>query len=98
MYIGQNLNDHQVAVLQAVADGCLGCRLVSVAKLKTVIENSTRFNCLHDGEMSVADLNNYIDQLVKESLVERQDYKGQPHVGLTQDGARCNRIDFCLFT
>jgi DNA-binding HxlR family transcriptional regulator len=95
MYIGENLNEKQVAVLQAIADTCGGCQLARVAKVVETIKNSTRFQSVQNeyGEIRFTVLDKYIDQLVAEYLVERKDYKGQPHVGLTEDGKRCNRID-----
>lgn len=94
MYIVQDLNEKQVAVLQAIADTCFGCRLCRVAKITETIANSTRFRCIED--ITSEELDQYINQLEAEYLVERKDHKGQPHVGLTDDGRRCNRIDVIL--
>lgn len=100
MYIGENLNEKQIAVLQAVADACGGCRLARVKGTDNAVKETaegcpSRFRVLYNREDKVpfAELDKILDELAAEGLVVREMYKGKPHVGLTEDGARCNHID-----
>jgi len=95
MFIGENLNDRQVAVLQAVADRSCGCRFASVDGVKKEAEQTpSRFRCLYNkyDHVPMKRLNRIIDELVTEGLVEREERNGKQYVGLTDEGKRCNRI------
>lgn len=84
--IGESLTKYQVAVLQSVAN-CVG----SVGQLTRV--QSVK-DWLQDEEGEPLDgFDEAVIALEKECLVERKEYKGIPHLALTDDGYRCNRID-----
>ncbi len=95
MFIGENLNERQVAVLQAVADRACGAMFASVEGVKEQAEQTpARFRCLYNkyDRVPLKRLNRIIDELVAEGLVERDERNGKKYVGLTDDGKRCNRI------
>ena len=95
MFIGENLNERQVAVLQAISDRAGGALFASVDGVKEQAEQSCRFRCLYNkyDRVPLKRLNRIIDELEAEGLVERKEIKGKPYVGLTDDGKRCNLID-----
>jgi hypothetical protein len=96
MFIGENLSEKEIAVLQAVADRGCGARFASVTGVKEEIDRSpSRFRCLHDqnGEISLDELNCFLGQLVQGGLIELRKIKGEDYVGLTEDGERCNLIE-----
>lgn len=100
MFIGENLNEKQIAVLQAVADACGGCQFARIKGSDNAVKETaercpSRFRVLYNREDRVpfSELIEVIEELEAEGLVERKEIKGKPHVGLTEDGARCNHID-----
>ena len=96
MFIGQDLNEQQVAALQLVADVSAGCPFARLESLRKEAENMT-YLALHDeyGNVQATRLDVLFDELKKECLVERkEDQTRGPLVGLTSDGKRCNRISY----
>ena len=54
MFIGENLNNKQIAALQAVADRSCGSRFASLQGVVEEAEQTpSRFGCLHDAWKSV---------------------------------------------
>lgn len=96
MFIGEHLNEHQIAALQAVADACGGAqfaRIESVAKAVEGRKPGDVKGLLDDYDRCVmSTLNVLLQSLAEEDLVEFRDIKSVRHVGLTQDGQRCNLI------
>jgi tRNA U54 and U55 pseudouridine synthase Pus10 len=95
MFIGEDLNEKQIAALQAVADASLGARFASVESIKNAAEDSPRrFRCLYDENDNVpdADLAKLLSELEKEYLIQRSEKKDKVYYGLTDDGKRCNLI------
>jgi hypothetical protein len=95
MFIGEDLNERQVAALQLVADVSAGCPFARVASLVKEASNMT-YRALHDenGEVSGFALAVLCSKLAEAGLVEvKDDPKRGPLVGLTHDGRRCNLID-----
>lgn len=86
MFIGEDLNEKQLTVLQAVADACMGCQFARISSVKKIVENHI--------EISQKELDQILIELERECLVERRDIGKvkAPHVGLTEDGERCNLI------
>lgn len=93
-FIGEDLNERQVAALQAVANACGGCQFARVESILKIPDNHR--DCRAIEGISEADLNVLLDELMAECLIERKEIKGQPHAGLTDDGKRCNLIDVML--
>lgn len=93
MYIGENLTSKQVATLQAIADACCGCRFTSYDSLHKIILNKPTILLDKNGRLDVGMVEEFIEDLAEEGLVEMKIIKYKPHVGLTSDGKRCNRIN-----
>jgi hypothetical protein len=98
MFIGEDLNEKQIAVLQAVADACCGARFARIrgtdTSVTSTIEQTPRnFKVLHDPYGHATGVDTILRELEAKWLVELKEIKGHPHVGLTEDGARCNLID-----
>lgn len=89
-FIGENLNERQIAALQAVANAAGGAQFASVETVLDIPNNHR--DCRAIEGIELADLNVLLDELVAEYLIERKEIKGKPHVGLTEDGERCNLI------
>lgn len=89
-FIGEDLNERQIAALQAVANACGGCQFASVESIQKTPDNHR--DCRAIEGIELADLNVLLDELAAECLIERKEIKGKPHAGLTEDGERCNLI------
>lgn len=89
-FIGEDLNERQVAALQAVAHACGGSQFASVESILKIPDNHRGCRAIEGIEL--AELNTLLDELAAEYLIERKEIKGSPHAGLTQDGKRCNLI------
>ena len=94
MFIGENVNKKQIAALQLVEYACGGAQFARVNNLLSQVGDYR--DCQAIEEIAEPELNELIDQLVKECLVERREIRGMPHVGLTDDGKRCNLISVDL--
>jgi hypothetical protein len=89
-FIGEDLNDREVATLQAVAFNAGGAQFGSVAGLRETID--THRDCRAIEEATDEEIEVMLNKLAGEYLIQRKDIKGKPHVGLTEDGERCNLI------
>jgi hypothetical protein len=89
-FIGQNLNERQIAALQAVANGCGGAQFASIETILRIPDNHRDCSAIEGIELD--DLNVLLNELEAEYLIQRKEIKGKPHAGLTEDGERCNLI------
>lgn len=90
-FIGEDLNEREIAALQAVAFNTGGAQFGSAEKLSETISNHRQCRVIE--ETSEEELAELLDKLEQEDLIERKNIKGKPHIGLTEDGQRCNLIE-----
>lgn len=90
-FIGEDLNEREIAALQAVAFNTGGAQFGSAAKLRETISSHRRCGAIE--ETSEEELEELLDKLEQEDLIERKEIKGKPYIGLTEDGQRCNLIE-----
>jgi hypothetical protein len=90
-FIGEDLNDQEVAALQAVSNNAGGSQFGSVDKLIDTIRSHRDCRAIEEIEQEQLDV--LLDKLEKECLIERKEIKGKQYVGLTDDGQRCNLIN-----
>lgn len=89
-FIGEDLNEREIATLQAVAFNSGGAQFGSVEGLRETIDNHR--DCRPIEEATDEEIEVMLNRLAGEYLIERKDIRGKPHVGLTEDGQRCNLI------
>lgn len=90
-FIGEDLNEQEVAVLQAVAFNAGGAQVGSADKLMNTI--SSHRQCRAAEELSEENIACIINKLETDCLIFRKEIKGNKYIGLTEDGRHCNLID-----
>jgi hypothetical protein len=89
-FIGEDLTPRQVAALQTVANGAGSSMFCRVEKLNEVIDTHPDCRLLRGvGQIILDELFNALE---KKGLIERRIINKKLHVGLTDDGKRCNLI------
>lgn len=92
MFIGENLNAKQIACLQAVADAQCGYLWASLESLHKVILNKPNILLDENDQLNLDLIDDLIGELSEEGLVDIKMIRDKEHVGLTEDGKRCNLI------
>lgn len=89
-FIGEDLNEVEVAVLQAVANNTGGAQFGFDDKLVETVRNHR--DCRPVEEYTLEQMQPILAKLAAEYLIERKEIKGRAASGLTEDGQRCNLI------
>lgn len=90
-FIGEDLNEREIAALQAVAYNTGGALFGSADKILSVVSNHRQCRAIE--ELSQEEIDSLLDKLMKEDLIQSKLIKGKLHFGLTEDGQRCNLIE-----
>lgn len=89
-FIGEDLNEIEVAVLQAVANNAGGSRFGFDENLVETVHSHR--DCRPVEGYTLEQMQPILDKLAADYLIERKEIKGKAASGLTEDGQRCNLI------
>lgn len=87
-----DLNQKQIAALQAIANICAEGQCASYPSLVKSVLNHRNTQLLCDEKDIEQSLRTLYNELFHLGYVTLVVYKGEPHVELTQSGYRCNAI------
>lgn len=96
-FVREDLSDVQLAALQAVSDAAVGCEAASIKSIRAAIRSTPRrFSLLQDqyGEPDGKALARCIEELEQKGLVISSVIGDLVFVGLTEDGAMCNLLEW----
>lgn len=90
-FIGEDLNEREIAALQAVAFNSGGAQFGSADKLIETINSHRKCKAIEG--LNQIEIDDLLAELEQECLIERKEIKGKKYIGLTEDGQRCNLIE-----